>query len=276
MADSYERIRELLEKRDRLASALRELETGPQPAEVTYQNGWAVPAGWKLVPKKPTYELECEVGGVRMDEEFFLHEYADHEKIGEICRAVVKYSPPPPKAPDYNPGPLEVSVIGMPEFDALLDHIYEEGTGSEGVVHLANKLVRAAIQSHMSYARNAQPVAYQWAGVLIRAEESHPVHRKEGQPLYAYPIPSAPAVPDGLTPRHWRLIDFALWRLINDAYSKANFAAQAKDRLHWKPEHVGKFLQDAEDAGAARRIVMKAIEDNGWTAAPSPTEKKEG
>lgn len=155
---------------------------------VTYQNGWAVPEGWKLVPEKPTYELECEVGGVRMDEEFFLHEYADHEKIGEICRAVVKYSPPPPKAPDYNPGPLEVSVIGMPEFDALLDHIYEEGTGSEGVVHLANKLVRAAIQSHISYARNAQPVAYKWGGVLILAEESHPVHRKEGQPLYVTPI----------------------------------------------------------------------------------------
>lgn len=124
---------------------------------VTYQNGWAVPAGWKLVPEKPTYELECEVGGVRMDEEFFLYEYADHEKLGEICRAVVKYSPPPPKAPDYNPGPLDVSVVGMPEFDALLDHIYEEGTGSEGAVHLANKLVRAAIQSYISYARNVQP-----------------------------------------------------------------------------------------------------------------------
>ncbi|MDY0071851.1 MAG: hypothetical protein RBR77_04295 [Thauera sp.] len=155
---------------------------------VTYQNGWAVPAGWKLVPEKPTYELECEVGGVRMDEESFLNEYADHEKIGEICRAVVKYSPPPPKAPDYNPGPLEVSVVGMPEFDALIDHIYEEGTGSEGVVHLANKLVRAAIQSHISYARNAQPVAYKWGGVLIRSEETHPIHRKEGQPLYATPI----------------------------------------------------------------------------------------
>ncbi len=162
---------------------------------VTYQNGWAVPAGWKLVPEKPTYELECEVGGVRMDEEYFLHEYADHEKLGEICRAVVKYSPPPPKAPDYNPGPLEVSVIGMPEFDALLDHIYEEGTGSEGVVHLANKLVRAAIQSHIQHARNAKPVAYKWGGVLIRAEESHPVHRKEGQPLYAAPVSNQQAEP---------------------------------------------------------------------------------
>ena len=49
-----------------------------------------------------------------------------------------------------------ISVVGMPEFDALLDHIYEEGTSSEGVVHLANKLVRAAIQSHITHARNAQ------------------------------------------------------------------------------------------------------------------------
>ncbi|MFU2071111.1 hypothetical protein ACLQ9R_18685 [Bordetella hinzii] len=156
--------------------------------EVAYQNGWPVPAGWKLVAVEPTYEMECEVGGVRMDEESFLHEYADHEKIGEICRAVVKYSPPPPKAPDYNPGPLEVSVVGMPEFDALIDHIYEEGTSGGAVIQLANKLVRAAIQSHIQHARNAKPVAYKWGGVLIRAEESHPVHRKEGQPLYAAPV----------------------------------------------------------------------------------------
>lgn len=53
------------------------------------------------------------------------------------------------EASDYNPGPLEVSVVGMPEFDALIDHIYEEGTNSEGVIPLANKLVRAAIQSHI-------------------------------------------------------------------------------------------------------------------------------
>lgn len=175
--------------------------------DVTYQNGWPVPAGWKLVPVEPTYELKCEVGGVRMDEDSFLYEYADgdYEKIGEICRAVVKYSPPPPKAPDYNPGPLEVSVVGMPEFDALIDHIYEEGTSSEGVIHLANKLVRAAIQSHMRYARNAQPVAYQWDGVLIRAEESHPVHRKEGQPLYAAPV-AAQTADDARDAERYRLL----------------------------------------------------------------------
>lgn len=195
---------------------------------VTYQNGWAVPAGWKLVPERPTYELECEVGGVRMDEEYFLRAYADHEKLGEICRAVVKYSPPPPKAPDYNPGPLEVSVVGMPEFDALLDHIYEEGTGSEGVVHLANKLVRAAIQSHISCARSAQPVAYKWGGVLILAEESHPVHRKDGQPLYVTPIAAQAAEIEALRAERDALEKDAAkyrWALNNSCWIRGEHAA---------------------------------------------------
>lgn len=43
-----------------------------------------------------------------------------------------------------------ISVVGMPEFDALMDYIYEEGTSGEAVIRLANKLVRVAIQSHIS------------------------------------------------------------------------------------------------------------------------------
>ena len=43
-----------------------------------------------------------------------------------------------------------ISVVGMPEFDALLDHIYEEGTSSEGAVHLANKLVREALRQQLA------------------------------------------------------------------------------------------------------------------------------
>ena len=50
-----------------------------------------------------------------------------------------------------------ISVVGMPEFDALMDYIYEEGTSGEAVIRLANKLVRVAIQSHITHARNAQP-----------------------------------------------------------------------------------------------------------------------
>ncbi|HEY8354574.1 MAG TPA: hypothetical protein VIK69_06105, partial [Methylophilaceae bacterium] len=38
-----------------------------------------------------------------------------------------------------------VNVVGMPEFDSLLDHIYEYGTGAEGVVERANAFARAVI-----------------------------------------------------------------------------------------------------------------------------------
>lgn len=38
-----------------------------------------------------------------------------------------------------------VNVIGMPEFDELLDHIYEHGTAAEGVIEKANAFARAVI-----------------------------------------------------------------------------------------------------------------------------------
>lgn len=38
-----------------------------------------------------------------------------------------------------------VNVIGMPEFDGLLDHIYEHGTAADGVVEKANAFARAVI-----------------------------------------------------------------------------------------------------------------------------------
>ena len=38
-----------------------------------------------------------------------------------------------------------VNVIGMPEFDGLLDHIYEYGTAAEGVAEKANAFARAVI-----------------------------------------------------------------------------------------------------------------------------------
>ena len=39
----------------------------------------------------------------------------------------------------------DVNVIGMPEFDGLLDHIYEHGTAAEGVIEKANAFARAVI-----------------------------------------------------------------------------------------------------------------------------------
>lgn len=38
-----------------------------------------------------------------------------------------------------------VNVIGMPEFDGLLDHVYEHGTAAEGVIEKANAFARAVI-----------------------------------------------------------------------------------------------------------------------------------
>src|SRR5690606_24320821 len=38
-----------------------------------------------------------------------------------------------------------VNVLGMPEFDGLLDHIYEYGTAAEGVIEKANAFARAVI-----------------------------------------------------------------------------------------------------------------------------------
>jgi hypothetical protein len=40
-----------------------------------------------------------------------------------------------------------ISVVGVPEFDALMDHIYENGTASEGVLPLANAFARAIEQA---------------------------------------------------------------------------------------------------------------------------------
>lgn len=42
-------------------------------------------------------------------------------------------------------GQVNVNVVGMPEFDELMDHIYEYGTASEGVIERANAFARAVI-----------------------------------------------------------------------------------------------------------------------------------
>lgn len=47
-----------------------------------------------------------------------------------------------------------ISVVGVPEFDALMDHIYENGTASEGVLPLANAFARALLAR---YGQPAQP-----------------------------------------------------------------------------------------------------------------------
>lgn len=52
-----------------------------------------------------------------------------------------------------------VNVIGMPEFDGLLDHIYEHGTAAEGVIEKANALARAVIARYAPQQRAAVDAA---------------------------------------------------------------------------------------------------------------------
>jgi hypothetical protein len=58
-----------------------------------------------------------------------------------------------------------VNVIGMPEFDGLLDHIYEHGTAAEGVIEKANAFARAVIARYApQQPTNDEVVDGVWAG----------------------------------------------------------------------------------------------------------------
>ena len=58
-----------------------------------------------------------------------------------------------------------VNVVGMPEFDSLLDHIYEYGTAAEGVVERANAFARAVIAR---YAPQQPGACVIWRSVIAR------------------------------------------------------------------------------------------------------------
>jgi hypothetical protein len=60
------------------------------------------------------------------------------------------------QAHEAAPSNEHVSVVGMPEFDALLDHIYEHGTTSEGVVIRADALARALLSRYGRHAGEDQ------------------------------------------------------------------------------------------------------------------------
>lgn len=55
----------------------------------------------------------------------------------------VVYVPAPEQQPAAPSG--AVNVVGMPEFDGLMDHIHEYGTTADGVVERANAFARAVI-----------------------------------------------------------------------------------------------------------------------------------
>lgn len=56
------------------------------------------------------------------------------------------------------PSDEHVSVVGMPEFDALLDHIYEHGTTSEGVRSRADALARALLSRYAAPQASAEAI----------------------------------------------------------------------------------------------------------------------
>lgn len=79
------------------------------------------------------------------------------------------WTPPDEHAVSQPAAPSEtVNVIGMPEFDSLLDHIYEYGTAAEGVIERANAFARAVIARYAPQ----QPSAVDEAAA-IRAFEEH-------------------------------------------------------------------------------------------------------
>lgn len=50
---------------------------------------------------------------------------------------------------------------------------------------------RDALHTRLDALEKQEPVAWKWAGVLIRAEDSHPLHRNNGSPLYASTVPAS-------------------------------------------------------------------------------------
>ena len=84
---------------------------------------------------------ECaEFAGIAQDLDFVVA--ALRERLGE---GEPRPAPQQPAATSET-----VSVIGMPEFDELLDHIYEHGTAAEGVIEKANAFARAVIARYAS------------------------------------------------------------------------------------------------------------------------------
>lgn len=81
----------------------------------------------------------------------------------------------------------QINVAGMPEFDAMLDHIYEYGTASEGIIDRANAFARAIIaQARAELIAELKPVAWRYqtptgwhttadAGKAVVLREYHPV-----------------------------------------------------------------------------------------------------
>lgn len=90
-------------------------------------------------------ELECLLMDTRNDAAKSRWWDSAHEALDQ-WRQAVRAMEAADAAPQQPAATSEtVNVIGMPEFDGLLDHIYEHGTAAEGVIEKANAFARAVI-----------------------------------------------------------------------------------------------------------------------------------
>ena len=70
-----------------------------------------------------------------------------------------------------------VNVVGMPEFDGLLDHIYEHGTTAEGVIERANAFARAVLAQYAPQQPASQPAAPAPCAFRALLAEAHQKYR---------------------------------------------------------------------------------------------------
>ena len=89
---------------------------------------------WQVVPKEATM-YQVAVGATHSSSGD--HMVARGQAVA-IYDDMLAAAPEPPAQQ-----PIRIAP-GMPEYDALMDHIYEYGTSAEGVRELVEKLVRTA------------------------------------------------------------------------------------------------------------------------------------
>lgn len=170
----------------------------------------------------------------------------------------------------------QINVAGMPEFDALLDHIYEYGTASEGIIDRANAFARALLSRY-----GAQPAAsatqvgtwepddprwFIWNPGIVR--DSFPA----GTPIYVGQ-PAASAEPVAQVSRkgfHRGSIVWTAAGLVADLPDGTNLyavpvaaQAQAANADAWKAavDHELTALHSTADSFANPREAVRALID---------------
>lgn len=111
---------------------------------------------WVLVPKKPTLEMSravreetrfCDPVGIYQK---MIAAAPTHPAITHCdnCGCDWLDNGLNPIGCPYCKQSAAPNVVGMPEFDSLLDHIYEYGTAAEGMIEKANAFARAVLAKY--------------------------------------------------------------------------------------------------------------------------------